>query len=1798
MTKRSESQIIRDHKETGAAPEFEQPPEATIDGIPMMQWIAQEQALNERGMTAITDEEGNTDVRDGLAKNAELEPYNGGMWADNEFVQRDVPLADEFDPTKDVPLIETIEPPVSDDWAFARAQIDSILIGDTEDQDERVAQYKDGATTVEGELISFFEDQYSRDFIDQGVLDNLEGLTDLEKAERISDELIRLDANKADIRNLVALNLLRQGFGGIPATEIDKVWKQVTPQQAEALLTRHRKKTFDEMNRIIDRIAAREGEGFTTGTAVREMITQDIIPFWGATTRIIGTNQFLPEEVDINVLRRGFPGEIRQELREWWVKAEANERKQWLEGIDAKFEKLRRSGNSSIYTRYLAIENLMGTFTDQMLHSDNPNDGFDRVMGNLDTALGMIVGVGLFAKRGKSFFELWNGGKYSHARNVAAAGGSRPAQDALDSSIKETVEALGWTIEEISVKDLPKPKQLELDFGVDVEPDTVKHTTVPNDARRARILAWTDTADITLLDADDLADATRRELQEWENLDGVHVHHKMSTVRGLDNNTGIDMTVTLGEQGGAGWNGLRSLLDDMEMLDPYQEFRVMRRNADGQLEEVPFTFKDIVEYRATGRVPLDMEEFLATSDDLAEMQRYFGGRRLDKVPEHELAAALDNGWIPPDMPAWGTVRRELDRRANPEILGKAEDPLTLIDGDELFVQIDKTHFFDAQDITSTSNFFRFWNPFSQHMFTVTGMFSRLFPPNAKFDRVYDAAREAYHMEEAALEQFADILVPFDKLASGKKEQVASIVEYVEDFAKDAYHTDGIAKTPTRQELLERFPDVSEDVWDGYGALTDAMDGMYDVLNRRQFRDFNNRGFVTIRGTDDGLPNYHGQRVPTEQIQGGSYYDPAKRAMVKVSKEDAIALAEEGGGVLKLDFPISAKDGSKFDRVLVRRGEYEFGKLSEKPLTKHAGYHYRFYEDPWYVIKRNYDPKVNGRKVTPKDVKAGKMEGYGVDADGRVYYDEAVRTANSYNEGIRFFNRRGKDRKYLDDGKGVFQRMDKQGGHAWLIKPGKQLNNTEGTLYQTQALHYQGRLFWDERSYERLPDVGGNRAKIADPAQAMQKGMAMAMRQSTQEGLFRTMKKAFVDEYKDLPKFESQQFKLEANELRQVEKELSEGIGESFGETRRRYQEARELIRYMRSQLGTDSFLVPQIRQTLLHQTQWLGSFLDKWPRISRATDKVLGWSQKHAMELDPFARMRKVAYGAFMVLRPVRQFALQSMQVSFLMGLAPSYIGSGRVFLDAGALRRGVTAARRAGFDDGWSDSSLAKAMGLKPKEYKRLVEEFQRSGLLGSVNTHAFNASARNIGARLPDADTGIAGRMMYKTRAGARKAFNLAARGFELGEMNNLTFTYMIALRRFKKANKVDDLTKLSRSDWNAITKDADALALGMTRPNKFSYQSGAAGMVFQFMSFQHRALLSLAGMNPAIGKDAWKIVIANYALWGSNIMGLEDYTREWLTHHGIDGSNELWPGGPSIQDAMAAGLIETGFNTLGGAISENWNDLNLGIFAPGAAVVEIYKGFLEFLVKAPMEELSFLGPAGNPVSGLMKGYNFMRGDLARPDLTAGEKLLRIADAYGQHMLPQWNDANQTWLAIQLGDWRDTDGDKLGIQPAIADLVARGLMGIRPEAETDLYRMKSLHWENQENVNDWVKKLQPVMKRLALDWIDGQYTDEQAYTWAAVLHSLTEGAPEGIRREIYERVMNEPDFEGETVISILAQNLPNASMNLEDMLPYMNKSTQLTPKQKEEFRNMVQSSAEGSRLSDQMFRQKVETELERGPQ
>ena len=369
-------------------------------------------------------------------KLTQLQPAIPGGGPKNQLAQ-DIPISSE-NLRADVPTRKSFEQVVSEHWARDSVQRDAVLNPDLLPESQlRQEAYQQGEPTVQDELIDLLESRYSEEFVNQGVLNNIQDKSPEEQVRLITAEYMRYASDKENTRNLLALNMLRQGLGNAPVTTLDKIHMDLTPYQTRALYDQYGRIQQAEVQRALDHIAAQEGVGYTADVALGEMVYQDLIPFIGAISRVLVTRKFLPEDIEIGAFRSILPGEIRQEIREWWAAASHEERLDYVKGIQKEWDRIRKGENSKWYTRYVTIENLMGIFTDEVLNNQDPTDTLDRVLGNLDVALGGILAVGSLTKRGLSIFDLWKVQRTNQSHNLAEAGGSRVAQEEFNKVIHE-----------------------------------------------------------------------------------------------------------------------------------------------------------------------------------------------------------------------------------------------------------------------------------------------------------------------------------------------------------------------------------------------------------------------------------------------------------------------------------------------------------------------------------------------------------------------------------------------------------------------------------------------------------------------------------------------------------------------------------------------------------------------------------------------------------------------------------------------------------------------------------------------------------------------------------------------------------------------------------------------------------------------------------------------------------------------------------------------------------------------------------------------------------------------------------------------------------------------------------------------------------------------------------------------------------------------------------------------------------------------------------------------------------------
>ena len=1037
---------------------------------------------------------------------------------------------------------------------------------------------------------------------------------------------------------------------------------------------------------------------------------------------------------------------------------------------------------------------------------------------------------------------------------------------------------------------------------------------------------------------------------------------------------------------------------------------------------------------------------------------------------------------------------------------------------------------------------RYWHSidkeaFGAETFQSGGLVPRVaLSPNAKFgDEIYGSFLRAYMGEQTILKNFEIMFNPFYRLGPDDKRFVAGAYEWMEDFGKNH------GRAPDINEIRTHYDGITEKQLNGIVSLRTGMDTMHELFNRRLYKEWQALDFKTAKPRVAGMPNYHGKVVDTP----GQALDPVSGDMVRISAQELEVIKRDGGAVIELDIPVDVPNQARAraTRVVVRNEDYQLGELSTRPLTYHPGYSMRFYDDPYFIVKKTDGVSLNGS--TRNIGQASQVS-------------EAIRTAGTQAEAEAWMRRAAR----------ATQERGEQ-GVTWEVVRANDIGQTESTLFQKQALHREGRLFWDERNFDRLPDVNGNLATLEDPVTSLERGVGQAARQLTHEDLLRSIKGAWKNQYGDL--FDART--LDTFDLGELSKRLKDLRRSTVDKaSKQRIVDAKELIDYMRLIEGTESMVIPALREAALN----VAVAVNRWTGANNKRIEQIG------MTMDPFRAMRSVAFNLFMVFRPVRQALLQTSQIGYLAALDPLYAASPKLFTDAIALRRGLAALRKSGYDDGFSVKTMAKSMGITEREYRVLLREFDRSGLIDLVDVHSFSGGAGRFRKTALPAQDSTAGTIGYRGRQATRAVRDwLQNVGFNFGERNNLTFTYQLALRRLMKRKKYDSVLSLNKSDWEEVKVEASNLALGMVRPNNFGYQTGALGVATQFLSFSHKAMLGLLGANPALkGTDALRIAMGTYLLYGANMFGGRDFAEEALKDIGIP-DQEIPGTGFSVVDLVSAGIVDTTFNMIGDMTTEDWKDIDLGFIAPGVDFPRMWDMQLRNVFEQPTKVA--LGPFGNVASNVLQSLELIDWiHNGQPDIPPQDKFMQSAAVLGMATVPAFNDAVKAYFGYKMGFWYSAAHEPLPLEATLNGIIARGLVGARTREELAWYGTQRAFWEDKDDYQSAVQGTRKVIKQSISLFYEGVETRETVQRRIAGLVNLYEDMPEGVRlqflTDVMEGVGQNDQIVEETVFSHIVNNaLANPRFSdLEGMVHLVDR-LDLEPDKAAQLKQLLKEAHEG---------------------
>lgn len=1546
-------------------------------------------------------------------------------------------------------LAEPKRPNVAPEVAFNRAYIESLVTNtpDTLPQRAQIQQEQnvlDEAIRVVSELVE------SKQIVSTGELEGISELPVDQQVERLQFMLAKQDMNKASPRN-VALMLALSQNPEVSVQSFNEIIAEIPTTQLVAMKDQFRESQQARLRQEFQSLLERTGaEG--TGEAIGDFAVGEMIPFYSVLSRFNLSNELL-ETIKPNAdmgLRGFFTGEVRQEIRNALVEMTPEERLNAVREMVNVIEEMERDPNLGFtMTDYNIRETFENLLTEDLISGSEAGNSFDRWIGNLEVALGLAGSAWLLAKvGGASVAKTLSATRGLPTRQAAEVVGNNDYIASFHKALSESdiAKRFGVTRQEVVAAQFPRPEVMADDVAV-LTPGT-KDLLVRQARIRDRILTNTDDVTGGALSVENRMSRVKKEIADLDLADQMEIMPAMSRIEVKPNDTGYVLTATIGKTAKEGFDDLEQVVTHLKTVDAdLQRFDVMRRTSSGTLESVFRNPRELKDFLEEGVIPKDNPYLPAgvRLTDLSDDQFL----QLSKELGTELSEEL--------------LTKEAARRAGAPI---KEEYFLTYRNDYSFHPVDKA----------------FLNPGAINNGTLMPEF--MVAPNAKFgDEIYSNVARMW-LRGMQLDADLELMFkPYYALGNADRRVVNQLYEWQEAFAKET------GKAPKVTDFRAQYPDLTEKQLRGLFALRTGQDTMYELLNRRLYREFQSQGFVTARPRKAGLPVFHGKRLTREEaLKERTVYNPVDQSVNKVAKEDINALYDQGGSILKNDLPIDA-DSHKVSNILINNSDYRAGELSTQVLNYHPGYSTRFYEDPYVIIKKS------------KKLVDGKLQDV----------EEAIRMSPTAGDARAFVTRSYKGAKPLPDG--TFQ--SKRLGDRFEIRRVRDINQTESAFLQRQTLQQEGRLFWDERNFNRLKDTSGNMARIMDPAPALERATALVAREVTMSDTLKSLENAWKGEFMDLLPRKPELY----DNMGSMIKEL-EGLRRTntVKELNKRYDKAIRFARYIDFMEGTGDAFAPAARKMLINLAGSLERFFGTGNAAARTLEK---WGES----FDPIKTMRSVPFNLFMRFRPARQYLLQSAQIGFIAPLDPTYVASGKIFMDRIALGSGLSKFRNLGFDDGFSTKNLSSLMGVSQAEFRKIVKEFDRAGLINAVDVHAFKGGVKRfdkVGAE--------------ESFRGSRKAWNYVAdqfqQGFDQGEANNVLFSWLMALRRFQKSNnlKVKDITK---EQWDKIAIDGSNLSLAMIRPNDFRYQRGALSLATQFMSFQNKALLAMLGQNPAIkGKDTWKLFLGTQLMYGGNMFGARNFYEGMFSDLGllISGNEPIGPNGESIIDMLAGGAVETIINELGNITygEDQWQDLDLSFMAPGIDITRIRTDLLEAAASGIGAEV-ILGPFGSIGAGFVQAVNDVHKFLIGPSEFFGpaDKIYAIAHLSAKELLPQYNDIAQAHFAKKLGFWQNQAGDTQDVEAAMNDILARAVFGIRSRQYTSYYDVTGALWESKEQVDHIVRENQKFLSKMFNMWTAGEVTREEYMMGLYSLSMFMDDWPEGERLNILERSLKE-DFDG----------------------------------------------------------------------
>ena len=770
-------------------------------------------------------------------------------------------------------------------------------------------------------------------------------------------------------------------------------------------------------------------------------------------------------------------------------------------------------------------------------------------------------------------------------------------------------------------------------------------------------------------------------------------------------------------------------------------------------------------------------------------------------------------------------------------------------------------------------------------------------------------------------------------------------------------------------------------------------------------------------------------------------------------------------------------GANVSQYILVGGKTVAGELPEQVLRYRKGYFPRIYDEQYFITSRPLAMVRNGERLSESQIPVKTV----LAATSRKEAEQLVKRLSDENPELKF---------------------------DW--KHDRSLTGSQGIAAELDLHVASGRMFFSKRG-THLENADGLLANTMNPVEAITRLTANAARMHNLDPVIELMKRRYMNTFGDLT---NGKYPLSADAIKAGSKQVGN-------------ERVASAISFW------DSINI--VERNTLNSDWWRNSMLKFGEALeTRGMEKIGAFTRTTLGKRDPMSVARGATFMAMIVFNPLRQLFIQSRQFLFLAGIEPKYVMSGGVQLDGMNLMAGLAKSPRA------IREASAKAMGLNPRQYEQLVEDFKATGLVAATDSHIIGRDAmleasREItrgffGAAAQKAVNGIKG-----VATGVRKV------GFDAGEVFNLSATYLIARRRFIRQNP--GVNPRSKEALAQIAADTRSMSFGMTNPGDFAYQRGVLSIPTQFMSVMHKGMLN--GVVPSFSKygnktltqsEARRVLAGQTLLYGASGWGLAEILDKTLSHFNIEVDSEF-------KQALLGGLYDTVANAVLTGLSGEDTDLQFAKhLAAGGGFADTTKTVIADAINGDRSLLElFVGPTtvtGSRIGEALKLTGIMIGaKLDGVELT--DKQWKDTVEMYPRIMSGYNNYLKASAMMRHASWVDANRARVAVPATNVEAWFAGALGITGYKQQGFYDLLKDQKKHTQYIDEIAKTFYGRVTRMVSDYSrpDQYDTIEAMKTLIAERQVLDSFLDPNDREQVYDRVqsMIRTRMEGEGITSLI---------------------------------------------------------------